>query len=82
MFCVPKFNFAKLFCFSFLKMCLLDKVASLSLVLVFVIAFLISTRVMYKANCVLVHNDALMSFTFQTLCKEDYHENCLIGGEC
>ena len=63
-------------------MCLLDKVVCISLVLVLVIAFLVDTIVMYKANCVLVRNDTIMSFTFQTLCKEDYHEYCLNGVEC
>ena len=29
-----------------------------------------------------VHNATTMSFTFQTLCKENYHEFCLNGGEC
>ena len=37
---------------------------------------------MYEANRVLVHKDTTMSFTFQTLCKEDYQEYCLNGGEC
>ena len=55
-------------------MCLLDKFVGISLVLVLVIAFLISTIVLYEANSVLVHNDTSASFTFQTLCKEDYHE--------
>ena len=63
-------------------MCLLDKVVCISLVLVLVIAFLVATIVMYEANRVLVHNDTTTSFTFQTLCKEDYHEYCLNGGEC
>ena len=81
MFSVSKLNFSKLFFFSFLKMCLLDKIVCFSLVLVLVIAFLFSTIVMYEANCLLVHNDTTMSFTFQTLCKEDYHEYCLNGGE-
>ena len=62
-------------------MCLLDKVVCISLVLVLVIAFLVATIVMYEANRVLVHNDTTTSFTFQTLCKEDYHEYCLNGGE-
>ena len=78
---VSKFNFSKLFFFSFLKMCLLDKVVCISLVLVLIIAFLVATIVKYEANRVLVHNDTTMSFTFQTLCKEDYHEYCLNGGE-
>ena len=82
MFSVSKFNFLKLFFFSFRKMCLLDKVVCISLVLVLVIAFLVATIVMYEANRVLVHNDTTTSFTFQTLCKEDYHEYCLNGGEC
>ena len=82
MFSVSKFNFSKLFFFSFLKMCLLDKVVCISLVLVLVIAFLVATIVMYEAIPALVHNDTTMSFTFQTLCKEDYHEYCLNGGEC
>ena len=63
-------------------MCLLCKVVCMSLVLLLVIALLISTTVMYEANRVLVHIDTTMSFTFQTLCKKDYHENCLNGGEC
>ena len=37
---------------------------------------------MYEANRVLVHNDTTMSFTFQMLCKEDYHEYCLNGRKC
>ena len=82
MFSVSKFNFSKLFFFSFRKMCLLDKVVCISLVLVLVIAFLVATIVMYEANRVLVHIDTTTSFTFQTLCKEDYHEYCLNGGEC
>ena len=82
MFSVSKFNCSKLFFFSFRKMCLLDKVVCISLVLVLVIAFLVATIVMYEANRVLVHNDTTTSFTFQTLCKEDYHEYCLNGGEC
>ena len=82
MFSVSKFNFSKLFFFSFRKMCLLDNVVCISLVLVLVIAFLVATIVMYEANRVLVHNDTTTSFTFQTLCKEDYHEYCLNGGEC
>ena len=82
MFSVSKFNFSKLFFFSFLKMCLLDKVVCISLVLVLAFAFLVATIVKYEANRVLVHNDTTMSFTFQTLCKEDYHDYCLNGGEC
>ena len=62
-------------------MCLLDKVVCISLFLVLVTAFLVATIVMYEANRVLVHDDTTMSFTFQTLCKEDYHEYCL-NGEC
>ena len=62
-------------------MCLLDKVVRISLVLVLVIVFSISTIVMYEAKRVLVHNDTTMPFTFQTLCTEDYHEYCLNGGE-
>ena len=82
MFAASKFNFSKLFFFSLLKMCWLDKVVCICLVLVLVITFLVATIVMYEANGVLVHNDTKISFTFQTLCKEDYHENCLNGGEC
>ena len=63
-------------------MCLLGMVVCISLVLVFVIAFPISTIVRYEAERVLVHNDITMSFTFRTLCKEDYDEYCLKGGEC
>ena len=63
-------------------MCLLDKVVCISLVLVLIIALLVATIVKYEANRVLVHNDTTMSFTFQTLCKEDYHEYCLNGGKC
>ena len=63
-------------------MCLLDEVVCISLVVVLIIAFRISTIVMYEANRVLVHNDTTMFFTFQKLCKEDYHEYCLNGGEC
>ena len=37
---------------------------------------------MYEMNRVLVHNDTTMSSTFQTFCKEDYHEFCLSGGNC
>ena len=36
---------------------------------------------MYEANRVSLHKDTTMSFTFQTLCKEDYREYCLNGGE-
>ena len=81
MFCVSKISFSKLF-FSFLKLCLLVKVVCISFVLVILIAFLISTIVMYEGNCVLVHNDTTMSFAFQLLCKEHYLESCLDGGEC
>ena len=63
-------------------MCFLDKVVCISLVLVSIIALLVATIVKYEANRVLVHNDTTMSFRFQTLCKEDYHEYCLNGGEC
>ena len=79
MFSVSKFNFSKLFFFSFLKMWLLDKVVCICLVLVLVIAFLVATIVMYEENRVLVHNDTTMTSTFQTLCREDYHEYCLNG---
>ena len=82
MFSVSKLNFSKLFFFPFRKMCLLDKVVCISLVLVLVIAFLVATIVLYEANRVLVHNDTTTSFTFQTLCKEDFHEYCLNGREC
>ena len=76
-----KFNFSKLFFFSFLKICLLEKVVCITLVLVLIIALLVATIVEYEANRVLVHNETTMSFTFQTLRKEDYHEYCLNGGE-
>ena len=64
------------------KKCLSDKNVCNSLVLVFVIAVLFSMKVLYKANRVLVHNDTTISFTFPTLCKQYYHEFCLIEGEC
>ena len=63
-------------------MSLLDKTVCISLVLVFVTAFLVATIVMYEANRVLVHKDTTMSSTLQTICKEDHHEFCLNGGEC
>ena len=63
-------------------MCLLDKVVCINSVLVLVIAFKISTIVMYEVNRVLVHNDTIMSSTLQTLCKQDYHEYCRNGREC
>ena len=37
---------------------------------------------MCEPNRVLVHNDTTMSFTLQTLCKEDYREYRLNAGEC
>ena len=68
--------------FSCLKMCLLDEILCIGLVLVLVTTFLNSTIVMYEANRVLVHNDSTMSSTFQTLCTENYHEYCLKGRDC
>ena len=68
--------------FSCLQMCLLDEILCIGLVVVLVITFLNSTIAMYEANRVLVHNDSTMSFTFQTLCTENYHEYCLKGGDC
>ena len=60
--------------FSFLKMCLLNRVVCISLVLVLVSAFSISTIVMYEVNRVLVLNVTNMSSTCQTLRKEEYYE--------